>query len=264
MLPASRSAPDSRSVIAELRSSDKEPWILRPREHAKWLPGNAAALKDALLSAPVAKLASSFEEQDDLANDAQRRYFQLRKSTIWMTFGTVAAAAILAIFPPSLFFAPIVEFYVILGFLGVLCTFFVVALGWGKLKPQQHWQQAWHGHRAQAELLRREYFETILFSTEALETMPRTSDHEVAAQLPALPLKFEYFAAYQIDVQIAYYRKRSGDLAKEAGRYQSSRKFVSRFGSVAGESLVLPALGAVLLVAIGYSQLNRTRRGPRR
>ena len=69
---------------------------------------------------------------------------------------------------------------------------------------------AWVSARAAAEALRKQYFETVVGIVDS-----------TISEITVLLLAFEYFRRYQMDVQIAFYKRRAEDHRRDAAKLLS-------------------------------------------
>jgi hypothetical protein len=100
------------------------------------------------------------------------------------------------------------------------------------------------GTRAAVEALRKQYFETV------------TTLEPPAADSPLTPvlLQFEYFRRYQLDVQIAFYKRRAADHRRDAERMLRISTYSVGMASIsAGLAAVLSGLNPtwVSIAALG-------------
>ncbi|HKZ96543.1 MAG TPA: hypothetical protein VJ045_06140 [Hyphomicrobiaceae bacterium] len=175
-------------------------YILRPEEHARLLPPEAAPLARILLRHK--QIQEEFRMHDALANKAQARYkfvgrWILISSLIGLLLGATFLLPPLQNAPPPLRTAA-----TIIEYLSLFAAFFLARyLAVARPFPQ------WMRERARAELARVKLFDVVLDSEEQVR------DEE----LPLLPLKLEYFRRYQLDVQRRYYGRRGKQHQQAAG-----------------------------------------------
>jgi hypothetical protein len=182
-----------RAEAAIGRDDDAADWQLRPEEHGRALPSEAANLRRVLECPDLQQIVAEFRKADAAAVAAQRRYKSIGRTSLY--------AATTATLVGSLFLLPLdpwlagwtrgVASIVQIG--GLLTAFFAARL-LAYAKPFN----AWMNKRAESEIARIELFNRIAHTDEASQ----------GDELPLLPLKLEYFRRYQLDVQRRYYRGR--------------------------------------------------------
>ncbi len=178
-------------------------WQLRPQEHARTLPPEAAPLKRVLERTELQQVMLRFRTADAAATAAQARYKRMGRTGLY--------AATIATLVGALFLLPIDAW--LMGpagavastaqILALLTAFFAARL-LAFAKPFD----AWMKQRAEAEIARVGLFDAIA----------QAKEDNGAAELPVQPLMLAYFRRYQLDVQRRYYRGRGGQHAAAVWR----------------------------------------------
>jgi hypothetical protein len=246
MHPITKAAYDA---VAKTVSPEDEPYEFSPRKHPEVLPPEALELREVLQRESIRSKIDDYESKRQHAGPAQATYKFLRSSTIWLTCITIIFASFLAIFPPSRWASARVEFLAIMLLLGVLILLMTTMLVRGRFNTQQYWHNVWYTRRAEAEVLRRAYFEQMMGETPAQITRSVEGSPPGSAaigRLPLLPLKLEYFARYQLEAQKAFHSSRSEELANEHSWWR-------RGSRVTFETLLWPTLMAIAILAVAYA-----------
>jgi hypothetical protein len=239
MHPITKAAYDA---VSKTVSPEDTPFDFSPRKHPEALPPEAFELREVLQRESVRRKIDEYDNKRRHAGPAQATYKFLRSSTIWLTCITIIFASFLAIFPPSRWASARVEFLAIMLLLGVLIFLMATMLVRGRFNTQQYWHNVWYTRRAEAEALRRAYFEQIMEETPA----QATPGSAAASRLPLLPLKLEYFTRYQLEAQKAFHSSRSEDLANEHSWWR-------RVSRVTFEAFLWPTLMAIVILAVAYA-----------
>jgi len=202
----------SRQAEAAIGQDDAgADWKLNPKSHASDLPLEAGALRRVLERPEIQSIISEFEVADKEAVEAQRRYKRVARLRLY----TGVAATIVG----ATFILPVDEW--MKGFLsiptavqyGCLVVSIVAALHLIRSKPFDVWMKA----RAKAEIARIALFDEVMKAVDG-PAQPR--------ELPLLPLQFEYFRRYQLEVQLRFYEGRGKQHDRAAG-HTERWKYVS-------------------------------------
>jgi hypothetical protein len=200
-------------------------WQLAPAAHAAKLPPEAGALRRILESADVETCIKQFEITDRQAIAAQRRYKRVGSLRL---YSGVAATIIGAMFilPLDAWISGATSIPAAVQY-GCLAASIFAALLLARAQPFDAWMKA----RARAEIARIALFTHVMKSVDPLPQ---------PGELPALPLKLEYFRRYHLDVQRRFYAGRGAQHARAAGH--TRRWQLASFG-------LTGLAGAVTLVA---------------
>lgn len=191
---------DARDIIGK---NDSQDWQLAPEAHAADLPPEAGALARILQRPSIHTLMSAFQEADALAVSAQKRY------RFWGRLGiyAIAAAALIGtalIVQVDGFFGPSAK-WIVLTMQYIALVISVIAAQWLQIaRPFEEWM----ANRGKAEIARIQIFDEVLSADEELHGPQEKS---------VLPLQFEYFRRYQLDVQRAYYKGRGEQHRRASG-----------------------------------------------
>jgi SMODS and SLOG-associating 2TM effector domain 1 len=254
---------DRREVIeaagAAIGEGQPDDFVLAPTTHAAELAGKAPALAVLLRTAKIATLARQYERRDRDAGDAQGRF---KDAMLWANAAVLATGAIGAL----IMVAGIVEqkfddtdlwpLLLALG-LGALVSGALASM-WLFRVREGHLVEAWMTERAQAESARLEYFASL--------AKEKTS---APSALPLGLLKLEYFRRYQLDVQLAFYDRRSRQHRQSADRTLALGGFAAALAAVASGSAGIAAsieapwaaLAAFGVVGTALAAFAATREG---
>ena len=174
---------------------DIKPDRIDPRRHAQWLDANKPE------AGALARILTRNPAVDDVF-DAQRRFS--KQASFWqnwfrvcvrlgMWLALVATGGAFAL--TVLHVDPRYQVYLMGGVLALLFISWLMFV----LAYVTNAQQRWITNRANAEALRRAYFEQIMKATE----------QSAPGELPALRLKLEYFVRFQLNAQIKYHNEKS-------------------------------------------------------
>lgn len=205
----------ARAAVGEQQNDD---YLLRPQEHAAALKlPEANALREVLTSAPITEVLGRYSAADSAAIKAQSRYKRGIKAAIVLRVAAIVIGA--------WFFLPLGEITVgdvwpwAAQFTGeaalsvpvFLLQGVLLAASWiiGQTVFRLGWYQTWKEQRGEAEAARVELFNRVLAA--GIVTPPKAGGD---GELPLLPLAFEYFRRYQMQVQRSYYRNRTRQSAK--------------------------------------------------
>jgi SMODS and SLOG-associating 2TM effector domain 3 len=206
-------------------------WQLAPEAHAAKLPPEAGALRRILESADVENCIKQFEIADKQAIAAQRRYKRVGSLRL---YSGVAATIIGAMFilPLETWTSGAISIPAALQY-GCLATSIFAALHLARAQPFDAWMKA----RARAEIARIALFTHVM---DGVDPSPQQGE------LPALPLKLEYFRRYHLDVQRRFYAGRGAQHARAAGH--TRRWQLASFGltGLAGAVAMLAAIKIVI------------------
>ncbi|MGD1870020.1 MAG: hypothetical protein ACFB0F_11035 [Neomegalonema sp.] len=191
---------EAKRAIEALGDGLPQDWLLRPKAHVEQMKPEAGALKRILERPGTKEIIDEHIRFDEQAGRAQKLY---KGPSLWsarFSFISVLTASIAVILEGVDFF-PMNEWsrvFAIVTGVSVLLSF-ALSLVTTWAKPFERWMLA----RAEAEVRRMRLFTEVTSSDEAPQ----------AGEAPLLPLQLEYFRRYQLDVQRAYYGKRSRDHA---------------------------------------------------
>ena len=187
------------------RSDD---YKFQPTAHAAEFASKAPALAAILSRAQFSVLAEEYERKDRDAITAQKFFRQAAGRANWAVFLTTLFSVLLLIAAPTATIVgiPAKTLLVAFGVGGIVCggvgAMWVYQVREGKLLDN------WMNARASAELLRKQYFETVTSADAGAD----------ASGVPALLFQFEYFRRYHFDSQVAYYDQRSESHRRSADR----------------------------------------------
>jgi hypothetical protein len=230
-----------------------EDWRVEPSEHAKMFERVAPKLAEALRGARLTGLATSFEESDKVAIDAQRLFKSTVEKANRAVFATAAFGALLMV--SGGLHALIGEYGVWIVRVMGLAGFIASGLGAMWLKRVQNGRllNRWLETRARAEAKRLKYFKTVL------KEAPRTAQDKLNA--------FEYVRRFLLDNQLDYFKERRAQHEKaDSNAINKSTLAVflsSTFTAIAGflsilqpELALLAGLGAV---ATAYGAMKKSQ-----
>jgi hypothetical protein len=224
-----------------LGAAGPDDWKIQPTKHAEELKTKAPVLAAILgRSAPFA-LGQQLDEKDTQAIDNQARFKKTANLANWAVLLTAFSSAALlmaALLIKDTNGNPNKFVLYVFGGCGVISG----ALGsmWVHQTREGKLLDNWMSTRAEAEALRSQYFEEV----SGLD-VPNAS----SAIAPAL-LQFEYFRRYQLDVQIRFYDKRTGEHKREADKWMRLSSYSVAGAAIAtGLSGLDPAL--VSIAALG-------------
>ncbi|KAB2911307.1 MAG: hypothetical protein F9K29_22880 [Hyphomicrobiaceae bacterium] len=201
-------------------------WQLRPQEHARTLPAEAAPLKRVLERAELQEIMQRFRSADAAASSAQARYKRVGRAGLYAaTIATLAGA--LFLLPLEAWLAGPAGAATSAVQILALATAFLASRLLALAKPFD----AWMKQRAEAEIARVGLFDAIAHANEG----------NSAAELPFLPLMLAYFQRYQLGVQRRYYRERG---AQHAAAVWRNNRWLSA-------SMWLTALSLAIAIAAG-------------
>lgn len=221
----------ARAEAAIGRDSPETDWQLRPEEHARNLPTEAGALKRILGRPEVYQIMTQFRQADAAAEAAQARYKRIGRLGLY--------AATIASFVGALFLLPLEAWRA--GWpshaasavqILALVSAFVAARLLAYARPFD----AWMKQRAAAEIARIDLFGHIA----------QAEDASTPDELPALPLKLEYFRRYQLDVQRRYYRGRG---ERHATALWRNNLWLSTSLAITAVAVLLAALASLRFAA---------------
>jgi uncharacterized membrane protein HdeD (DUF308 family) len=212
--------PDNRSLKAEAL----EKHHFHP---IRCFGADGDALLACLLTDEMKSAFQRYVDWDKSAAVAQKRY---KRYALWVVLATVAALVLclLMLIPPAAtangiawllgggarlaaFIEEQIRYFAPLAVFVLLLLTPALSLWW---RPQRYYPK-WQRDRANAEAMRREIF------THLMRMRPQPGANAGShAWDPAwlLQLKLEYFRRWQVEVQKAYFDKRSKELRKQANR----------------------------------------------
>ncbi len=220
--------PRIQQAIDAIGEESDDDYKIAPTSHADQLGDGAQRLAAMLRTPTVETIGKEYERNDALAVEAQnsfRRESNRANVTVAIAGMLSAGVLVVATFSTDLNSGVSTSLFVTLGVLGVVVgaagAMFLSHINRGDLLTR------WMGNRAQAEMHRAEYFETVT------SVVPGDSQ---ADEIPIELLQLEYFRRYQLDVEESYYRNRQSD-------HRASGDRTVRIGSVA---VFVSALGTGL------------------
>jgi conflict system pore-forming effector with SLATT domain len=257
---------EAREIIGQ---GERDDYIIAPTTHAAQFAGHAPALARILRGAALSVSAKQYEKQDAEAAQAQTVFKNRANQANLMVLLTACFSAVLLMVAPLVAGAPgwvSKGLPIALGVCGILTgaagstLLFMIRQG----SLFERWMKA----RAGAETQRTHYFE--------LATAPNNDDPNSPIPLPLLQL--EYFRRYQLDVQIAFYERRSREFQQAADRLLLlsaiavglasvatgiagllSGALDARWASVAGVTVIATALSSFAAAKEALSQYRRNR-----
>jgi SMODS and SLOG-associating 2TM effector domain 1 len=238
--------PEEMILAAEdsLGAERTDDYKIEPTRHAGELAAKAPSLALALRKSELSVVSEEYERLDGQANRHQHTFKDTANRANWAVFLTACFSTLLLVAGPlkSVAGLPLGVVHPILGVCGVISgalgSMWVYRAREGKLLD--NWMRA----RAAAESLRTQYFETITSLQLADSNSPIT---------PAL-LQFEYFRRYQLDVQVAFYRRRAEDHGRDADRLLVTSAYSVALASIsAGLAAVLSGVNPawISIAALG-------------
>lgn len=190
---------------AAIGDGDQDDYVIAPTRHADALQESAPALARILRRSELTTISRAYEEKDEEAIQAQRVFKQTAGRANWAVFATTCVGALLLMSTPVAGSAGNTV-QIILGACGIVSG----ALGsmWLFKIREGHLLERWMTARAGAETRRIRYFD---LATTMPAHGPDVSDTAGSAHgdIPLPLLQLEYFRRYQLQVQRAYYRRRS-------------------------------------------------------
>lgn len=181
---------------------------IQPTKHADELAGKAPALAAILRRSELAVLAEQYEKKDAQAFGNQKVFKDAANNANWCLLLTACFSVLLLVIAPLKAVLG-VEGNVALLLLGA-CGVIAGALGsmWVYKAREGKLLDNWLSARAAAEALRTQYFDAVTgFSSK-----------DTSSAITPLLLQFEYFRRYQLDVQLAFFERRSVDHRHDADR----------------------------------------------
>jgi hypothetical protein len=201
-----------QQAIDAIGAQERTDYIISPTTHAEQFRAKVPELATILDSSRVSISASQYETADAEALNAQEKFKRASNRANLMVFittiltGLVLAVGTLAPYlPDPLERALLVLLGLATAGCGGIATKYLMEIRSGKLL------EAWMSMRAIAESYRLAYFVAVVTSQAAGASATQAG---VLVDL----LKFEYFRRFQLDVQLAYYRKRGQDHRAEASK----------------------------------------------
>jgi hypothetical protein len=200
--------------------------------HANLLVPRAGPIKRILDRPRLTRLCT---EHDAADRDARRKltlHKQLSETTITLRFFAVVIGAV--------FLLPLDELlatWLVRAALISQCSFLVLSfmslVGLWLLRPYECWLR----QRGIAERTRIDFFNYVVHAEQPVQE----------GELAVLPLQLEYFRRFQLDAQLAYFRRRGSEHALAAGSSRNWRFFATL---IAGASAFPAILG--IAAAFGY------------
>lgn len=192
-----------RQAINLIGPDRPKDYVIAASEHARQYAESAPELAEVLQSGEVQVAAERYEELDQKALEAQRRFTtasnRARSAVFWAGVAgalLLAAASLSTVLGDALSRILVVLFSVAGVVAGGLAAGWIHSIRSGALLEQ------WMTRRAEAEAERLRYFNLISREREIPEPL----------------LQLEYFRRYQLDVQRIYYRDRGQQHDTDAGR----------------------------------------------
>ena len=233
------------TIIGENTEKD---YVIEPKTHARIYQDKAPELAALLSSTEVQAMAEEYTTYDAKAGLAQKDFKKWSKWANCAIFLTaVFTAGLLA---SSIIFVPKEDYGIIreivIGFFTVCSIVSSVFAGMciSRIKNGKLLEN-WMGKRAEAENNRIDYFKVITGKIKSL----------LPANPPLAMFILEYFRRYQMDVQLAFYERRSQDhenLAKKALTMSTAAiAVVALINALAGYlGSRVPMWGAVATLAV--------------
>ncbi|MDQ3605132.1 MAG: SLATT domain-containing protein [Gemmatimonadota bacterium] len=238
----------TNQVIDIIGPDRPDDYVITPSKHASEYAQSAPELARLLRSSEVQAAAELYEDLDETALEAQKRFVTVsNRARVAVLLAGLAGAMLLAAASLSpLLGEPTTRFLIILATVigviaGGLAAMWIHSVRSGALLER------WMKSRAEAELERLRYFELV------------TSEQDLSEPL----LQLEYFRRYHLDVQRVYYRRRGKEHAAAADRTLGlgsaamaaggiitalagafAASMGSYWASIAGIALVAQAIGA--------------------
>lgn len=221
----SSAAISAEAIVGRQGSMD---WDLKPEKHAAILGPEAGPLRRILQRSELQEIMAGYRVADANAKAAQRRYRRLAVTAALTGFAVVALGGVRLLPLDDVLPKSVALSLSILQF-ALLAVSILSSLALALLKPFDTWMH----ERAKAETSRIALFKSVLAADEAPS----------AAELPAWPLKLEYFRRYQLDVQRAYYLGRGAEHARAVKRASTLRVLALLLVGIAGLPLAFSILG---------------------
>ena len=209
----------------------RDDYILKPTQHAEELRSTAPALAAILTTSELSVTIDQYEAKDKEAVEAQtefRRVFNRANRMVLIT--AIFSALILTVGVISSLIPDGLEKILLIGFsagsviTGALASKDLFTIRQGRLLEN------WMTKRAAAESKRLQFFNEVAAA----------GNPDTGTEIPVELLKLEYFRRFQLDVQLAFFTKRSADHRKEA------RKTLSYSGATIAGAAIVTGLAGVL------------------
>jgi hypothetical protein len=232
-------------------------YILDPKGHAKWLAGNAPVLAAILERPQLTVSIEQYEQNDADAKAAQALFKATAQRADLAVFVAVCLSAALLV--AQTLAPPNIAKPLMIGMSGCAVICGALASMWLFKVREGAMLENWMTARAAAEARRLSYFGSVTSAQS-------TSDSAIPLPL----LQVEYFRRYQLELQRAFFRKRSRDFQQAASRILGLSAFAVLLGSLAsglggglggvlgGPWVSIAALGTV---AAGLSSFAASREG---
>jgi len=245
------------NAVAAVGAGGPDDYVLSPVAHAEDLSATAPRLARLITRSHPLELARQFEEADAEALAAQRDFRIWTARANWAVLVTAAVgAALMAVgLLDTVLGAATKPLLVVLAVVGVISGA-VASMALYRVK-EGRLLEAWMTARARAETHRLNYFLAVV--GEPAEPL------DVELEL----LKLEYFRRYQLDLEIAYYRKRRSGHLRSANRTLTIAAWSLVVAAVAtGTAGILgalatgwAALGALAVLGAALQGFAATREG---
>ncbi|TKK66139.1 hypothetical protein FC093_17960 [Ilyomonas limi] len=238
----------AKEAIGKAQPDD---YILTPTKHAAELKDKAPALAAILNSSELTITAEQYENYDKEALAAQNEFRHVFNRANGLALATaVLVALVLATGILQSFLPGNTEHYVIIGLsIGAIITGALAAKDLNTVK-QGELLKDWMAKRAAAECSRLEYFNTVA-----------TAPVAPTGEIPTALLKFEYFRRYQLDVQLAFFKRRGAKLREDARKTLSYSSWAIAGAAIATGiagilSVVKPHFAAIATLGSVFAALS--------
>ncbi len=200
-------------AIKALGLSQPDDWILKPDQHADFLPDEAAQLVAILRSSKINTIITKYKDADEKAIHAQKKYKLFSKFGISSASAAALLGAVLLFLKsssdPGTFLYNVGENYERL-ILSAEAIAIALTASFSYLLKHDKYFIKWMNQRAKAETERIRLFETVCFH--------KCPDLNKNNCIELYQLQLEYFRRYQLEVQLSYYKGRSEQHEKAASK----------------------------------------------
>ena len=193
---------ETRKIIGK---NEEEDYILKPKMYAELFSERAPALSNLLKSSELEGIAEKYSQYDQKAIAAQSKYKAwMQRARLWVLLTACCSAALLAV--ATWFVQPDEADLAKMLFIAISIAAFVssfIATTYIKLVENLSLLKKWMGSRANAEMQRLSYFEHFV--------KRRFQADDGVDPIFIRLLQLEFFRRFQLDMQLNYYTRRSGD-----------------------------------------------------